>query len=136
MLSSIRTTSEFVLLLQRESFSLSVNSQHFLVYADTSKISKDLFEKEFRVTEWIEDGSCGILEAQVHVPNGNYDSIINVLTSREYIIDIEPIVGDSLLTNTSRLFYVKLHSAQDYMLLSSTAQSLGAEIRGGGEFLR
>jgi len=40
---------------------LNVNSQHFLVYADTSRISKDLFEKEFRVTEWIEDGSNGIL---------------------------------------------------------------------------
>lgn len=35
---------------------LNVNSQHFLVYADTSMISKDLFTKEYRVTEWIEDG--------------------------------------------------------------------------------
>ena len=35
--------------------SLSVNSQHFLVYADASKISNEAFEKEYRVTEWIED---------------------------------------------------------------------------------
>lgn len=34
---------------------LSVNTQHFLVYADSNKISKELFEKEYRVTEWIED---------------------------------------------------------------------------------
>lgn len=38
-----------------DSISLSVNSQHFLVYADANKISKELFEKEYRVTEWIED---------------------------------------------------------------------------------
>ena len=67
---------------------LNVNTQHFLVYADTSKISNERFEKEYQVKEWIEDGSCGFLEAQVHIPNGNYDSIINVLTSKEYIIDI------------------------------------------------
>lgn len=36
--------------------SLNVNSQHFLVYADANRISKDLFAKAFRVTEWIEDG--------------------------------------------------------------------------------
>ena len=35
--------------------SLNVNTQHFLVYADANKISKELFEKEYRVTEWIED---------------------------------------------------------------------------------
>ena len=40
---------------------LPVNTQHFLVYADANKISKELFEKEYRVTEWIEDGSNGIL---------------------------------------------------------------------------
>lgn len=34
---------------------LPVNTQHFLVYADANKISKELFEKEYRVTEWIED---------------------------------------------------------------------------------
>ena len=38
-----------------DSISLNVNSQHFLVYADANKISKELFEKEYRVTEWIED---------------------------------------------------------------------------------
>ena len=31
--------------------SLSVNSQHFLVYADASKISNEAFEKEYRVTD-------------------------------------------------------------------------------------
>ena len=38
-----------------DSISLSVNSQHFLVYADANKVSKELFEKEYQVTEWIED---------------------------------------------------------------------------------
>ena len=96
---------------------LNVNSQHFLVYADTSKISKDLFEKEFRVTEWIETGHNGILEMQVNVSNGNYDSVVNVLKAKDYIIDVEPVIGDSVLYNTSRLFYVKLHEIQDYPLL-------------------
>ena len=40
-----------------DSISLNVNSQHFLVYADASKISKEVFEKEYWVTEWIGDGS-------------------------------------------------------------------------------
>ena len=71
---------------------LNVNSQHFLVYADTSKISKDLFAKEYWVTEWIEDGSKGFLEAQVNIPNNNYDSVLNVLKAKEYIVDIEPVV--------------------------------------------
>lgn len=114
--------------------SLPVNSQHFLVYADASKISKDLFAKEYRVTEWIEDGSDGVLEAQVNIPNGNYDGALKNLKEQEYVIDIEPVIGDSVLTNTSRLFYVMLHDEQDYSLLSSTAQSLGVEIRGRVDF--
>ena len=61
--------------------SLSVNSQHFLVYADANMISAEMFAKEHRVTEWIEDGSNGFLEAQVNIPNGNYDSVINVLNA-------------------------------------------------------
>ena len=90
--------------------SLSVNSQHFLVYADTSKISKDLFAKEYRVTEWIEDGSDGVLEAQVNIPNGNYDGALKNLKEQEYVIDIEPVIGDSVLTNTSRLLYDYIES--------------------------
>lgn len=113
---------------------LNVNSQHFLVYADTGKISKDLFAKEFRVTEWIEDGRNGVLEAQVNIPNGNYNGVLKNLKEKEYVIDIEPVIGDSILTNTSRLFYVMLHDEQDYSLLSSTAQSLSAEIRGKVDF--
>ena len=114
--------------------SLNVNTQHFLVYADANKISKDLFAKEFRVTEWIEDGCNGILEAQVNIPNGDYDGVLKNLKEKEYVIDVEPVIGDNILTNISRLFYVKLHKAQDYSLLSSTAQSLGAEIRGEVDF--
>ena len=114
--------------------SLSVNSQHLLVYADANKISKKVFETEFRVREWIEDGNNGILEAQVIIPNENYDSVVCVFKTKEYIIDVEPVIGDSEMVNTSRLLYVKLHNALDYPILSSTAQSLGAEIRGEVDF--
>ena len=38
-----------------EQIALPISTQHFLVYADANKISKELFEKEYRVTEWIED---------------------------------------------------------------------------------
>ena len=79
--------------------SLSVNNQFFLVYADAEKISMENFTKEYRVTEWIEDGSNGILEAQVNIPNGNYDDVLKSLKEKEYIIDIEPVIGDSVLTN-------------------------------------
>ena len=44
--------------------SLSVNSQHFLVYADASKISMEELNKEFKITEAIETGQNGILEVQ------------------------------------------------------------------------
>ena len=99
------------------------------MYADANKISDEQFAEEYRITEWIEDGDKGILEAQVNIPNGNYDSVLQILRAKDYIIDIEPVIGDSVLTNTSRLFYVMLHSAQEYALLNSTAQRLGAEIR-------
>ncbi|MBR4912523.1 MAG: S8 family serine peptidase [Bacteroidales bacterium] len=92
------------------------------------------FTKEYRVTEWIEDGSNGILEAQVNIPNGNYDDVLKSLKEKEYIIDIEPVIGDSVLTNTSRLFYIMLHDAQDYSMLSSNAQRFGVEIRGEVDF--
>ena len=117
-----------------DSISLSVNSQHFLVYADANKISMEELNKEFKITESIETGQNGILEVQVNLPNVNYDSVVNVLKTKEYIIDIEPVIGDSVLYNTSRLFYVKLHTPQDYSLLSSMASSTGAEIRGEVSF--
>ena len=44
--------------------SLSVNSQHFLVYADANKISMEELNKEFKITEAIETGRNGILEVQ------------------------------------------------------------------------
>ena len=44
--------------------SLSVNSQHFLVYADANKISMEELNKEFKITEAIETGQNGILEVQ------------------------------------------------------------------------
>ena len=50
-----------------EQITLPINTQHFLVYADLTKISVDLFAKEYQVTEWIEDGSNGVIEAQVCV---------------------------------------------------------------------
>ena len=112
-----------------DSLLLNVNTQHFLVYADANKVSKELFEKEYRVTEWIEDGSNGIVEAQINIPNENYDSVINILKAKDYIVDIEPVIGDSEMVNTSRLFYVKLYNTQDYPLLNSLASRTGTEIR-------
>ena len=109
---------------------LNVNSQHFLVYADANKISTELFAKEFRITEWVEDGSNGFLEAQINIPNENYDSVINVLKAKDCIIDIEPVIGDNEMINTSRVFYVKLQNFQDYPLLNSMALRTGSEIRG------
>ena len=113
---------------------LNVNSQHFLVYADANRISAELFAKEFRISEWIEDGRYGIIEAQVNIPNNNYDSVINVLKTKEYIIDLEPVVGNSVFVNTSRLFYVKLHNTSDYSILCSTASVTGVEISGEVSF--
>lgn len=81
---------------------LPVNSQYFLVYADVEKISKELFAKEYRVTEWVENGGNGLIEAQVCIPNRNYDSVVNVLKARNYVVDVEPVIGDSnMLVNTS-----------------------------------
>ncbi len=113
-----------------EQIVLPINLQHFLVYADVNKISDELFEEEYRVTEWIENGSNGIIEAQVTIPNGNYDSVVNVLKAKDYIVDVEPVIGNNMLINTSRLFYVKLHKSQDYPLLSYMASRTGADIRG------
>ena len=106
----------------------------FLLYADAEKTTLEELEQEYKVTEWIEDGGNGILEAQVNIPNNNYDSVLNVLKAKEYVVDIEPVIGDSSLVNTSRLFYVKLHNSQDYPLLSSMASRTGAEIRGEVSF--
>ena len=114
--------------------SLNVNNQHFLVYADANKISMEELNREFKITESIETGQNGILEVQINLPNVNYDSVLNVLKTKEYIVDIEPVIGDTVLYNTSRLFYVKLHTPQDYSLLSSIASRTGAEIRGEVSF--
>lgn len=113
-----------------EQVALPVNNQHFLVYADENEISKEDMENEYKIVEWIVDGGDGILEAQVNISNGNYDSVINALKAKEYIIDIEPVIGISVLYNTSRLFYVTLHDAQDYPMLNSMASRLNVEISG------
>ena len=110
--------------------SLNLNSQHFLVYADAEKTTLEELEQEYKVTEWIENGENGILEAQVNIPNNNYDSILNVLKAKEHIVDVEPVIGDSEMINTSRLFYVKLYNAQDYTLLNNMALRTGSNIRG------
>ena len=47
-----------------DSLLLNVNTQHFLVYADANKVSKEELNKEFKITEAIETGQNGILEVQ------------------------------------------------------------------------
>lgn len=66
----------------------------------------------------------------MNIPNNNYDSILNVLKAKEHIVDVEPVIGDSEMINTSRLFYVKLYNAQDYTLLNNMALRTGSNIRG------
>ena len=109
---------------------LSTNTQHFIVYADAEKISKEFFAQEYRVTERIEDGRKGVLEAQVNIPNANYYSVINILRGKEYTIDIEPVIETSAMVNVSNLFYVKLRSSNDYALLKSVASISGTQIKG------
>ena len=53
-----------------DSIPLDVNNQHFLVYADANKISNELFAKEYRVTEWIENGCNGVIEAHLRFSTG------------------------------------------------------------------
>ena len=113
-----------------EPVTIPVNSQHFLIYADAGEISIEDLADIYKVTEWIESGENDIIEVQVIIPNNNYDSVISFLKTKDYIIDIEPVIGDSVLTNTSRLFYVKLQNVQDYPLLSDLALRTGVEIRG------
>ena len=110
---------------------LPVDSQYFLVYADAKKISGEQFAKEYHVTEWVEDGGDGLIEAQVSIPNGNYDSVVNVLKAHNYVVDVEPVIGDNYMhVNTSRLFYVKLREAHDYPLLCDLSLRTGVEIKG------
>jgi len=114
-----------------EQILLPVDSQYFLVYADAKKISSEQFAKEYHVTEWVEDGGDGLIEAQVSIPNGNYDSVVNVLKAHNYVVDVEPVIGDNYMhVNTSRLFYVKLRDVHDYPLLCDLSLRTGVEIKG------
>ena len=107
---------------------LPINSQHFFVYVDTFKVSLSELYKEFNITESVSSTDENVIGFQFVTPNNNYDSVVRVLHNKEYIVDIEPVIGDTILRNTSRLFYVKMHQPSDYELLQITALNAGVDI--------
>lgn len=111
-----------------DSVNLPINTQHFYVYVDTNKALMEKLKKEYRITEVINSTERNILGLQLNIPNNNYDSVIATLRGKEFVVDIEPVIGDTFLRNTSRFLYVKLHHPNDYVLLQSTASKLGSTI--------
>lgn len=111
-----------------EPVSLPVNNQRFFVYIDTNNISLEVLEKEYRITEVLNSNDENVLGIQLNIPNDNYDSIVSVLKAKDYVVDVEVVVGDSVFYNTDQLFYVKLHHPDDYVLLQNTASKTRTEI--------
>ena len=108
--------------------SLPLNTQHFFVYVDTNEISLERLQRLYEVTEVVNSVMPNVVGLQLNVPNNNYDSVITVLKQQDYVLDVEPVVGDSVTTNVSRLFYVQLHSHDDYPFLESMANRSGTTI--------
>ena len=64
----------------------------------------------------------------MNIPNNNYDKVLCELKEKRFVVDVEPVIGDSMLSNISRRFYVKLQESGDLGLLQNTALALGVDI--------
>ncbi|MCR4965677.1 MAG: S8 family peptidase [Bacteroidales bacterium] len=110
--------------------SFSLNTQRFFVYVDTNVMSMGALQRMYDVKEEISTILTDVVGVQVCAPNNNFDSVVTKLKQQDYVLDVEPVIGDSVTTNVSWLFYVQLRSHDDYPLLVSMANKSGAMIMG------
>lgn len=98
---------------------LSKNSQHFFVYVDTSEISMLVLQKIYEVTEVVQTIVPNVVGLQVYIANQNYDSVVSSFKQLDYVLDVEPVIGDSVTNNVSWLFYSPLRSHDLFLCLMS-----------------
>ena len=82
----------------------------------------------YEVKEVVNSVVPNVVGLQVHVPNQDYDNALALLKQQDFVLDVEPVIGDSLTINVSWLFYVQLRNHDDYPLLVSMASKTGTSI--------
>ncbi|MBO7446098.1 MAG: hypothetical protein J6T86_06790 [Bacteroidales bacterium] len=87
-----------------------------------------VLQKIYEVTEMVQTIVPNVVGLQIYVANQNYDSVVSSFKQLDYVLDVEPVIGDSVTTNVSWLFYAQLHSHEDYPFLESMANRSGTTI--------
>lgn len=125
--AQIKNTKESMYYYNGKTINLPINNNRFTVYFDLSKISINQIEQNFkigRVIQLTQEEVSNTYACEVIIYNSDYDSTVKQLKLNSFIKDVEPVIGDTLSTLVSNLFYVEIESKNQRLLLEDVAKKL------------
>ncbi|MBR5029331.1 MAG: S8 family serine peptidase, partial [Bacteroidales bacterium] len=129
--AQLNNTNESYYYYNGETINLTINNNRFVVYFNTNMICLDTIKKRFTTGKELplaKDKPNNVYACEVVIANNNYDSVRQSLASKNYIIDVEPVIGTDSTIMVSNLLYVKLKNANDYALLENWANQTNSTI--------
>lgn len=135
--AQIKNTKESMYYYNGKTISLHVNNNRFTLYFDLSKISISQIKQNFkigRVIQLAQEEVSNTYACEVIIGNSDYDSTVKQLKQEAFIKDVEPVIGDTLSTLVSNLFYVEIESKNQRSLLDDVAEKTNSYVLGSVPF--
>lgn len=112
---------------------IPINNQHLLTYFRKALISFEEINSIYSIDKEVmlnESKADSLYAFVIEIDNNNYKAAIATLKSRQYVYDVEPVIGEHGNTPVSNKFYVQLYSLADTIVLKNMATQTGATYEG------
>lgn len=116
-----------------ERVEIPVNTSSLLVYFNKAYITLDEINNAYTIKKEVildEAKSDSLLAFVIEMDGGDWGTNVAELKSKQYVFDVEPVIGESGYTLVSNKFYVLLKSLSDTTLLKNMAEQTLATYEG------
>ena len=107
-----------------ERVEIPINTSSLLVYFNKAYITLDEINNAYTIKKEVildEAKSDSLLAFVIEMDGGDWGTNVAELKSKQYVFDVEPVIGESGYTLVSNKFYVLLKSLSDTTLLKTMA---------------
>ncbi len=110
-----------------------VNSEVALAYFRTAQMDTAAIHRNYQCLNEVAlaaDKADTLYACEVQLPEGTYEEGVAWLKAQPEVWDVEPVIGTTLRTPVSNMFFVKLREQSDAALLAEAAAQMGARHEG------
>lgn len=110
-----------------------VNSEVALAYFRTAQMDTAAIHRRYQCLKEVSlaaDKADTLYACEVQLPEGTYEEGVAWLKAQPEVWDVEPVIGTTLRTPVSNMFFVKLREQSDAALLAEEAAKCGARHEG------